>query len=72
METLSIYAGSINDVSPVDSNTIEVTLEEVDLAHLVSEVGPHFLLAEIDIADIYDYIEEKRKQQEEERALGNE
>lgn len=72
METVSIYAGSINDVSPVDSETIEVTLDDVDLSHLVSEVGSHFLLAEMDISDVYDFIEEKRKQDEEERLSGNE
>jgi hypothetical protein len=72
METLSIYAGSINDVSPVDKDTIEVTLDDVDLSHLVAEVGPHFLLAEMDISDIYDFIEEKRKLDEEERQSGDE
>lgn len=68
METVTIQAGSIDDISPVDHRSIEVTLSEVNLKDLISEIGVEEILDEMDLTEIREYIEEKERKETEEHA----
>lgn len=66
-ETISIYVASIDDISPA-GDSLEVTLSDVDISHLVSEIGIEALLDEMKKTDIDEYFVEKAKQEAEDEA----
>lgn len=62
METLTIFVGCVEDISPAATpNTLEVTLSDVDISHLIQEVGLHNVLSEIKDDDIKDYLKDKEE-----------
>ena len=64
-ETITLFAESIEDISPLTKDSIEITLAEVDVAQIVSEVGHESLLAEMKIEDIKEYLENKENEEKE-------
>ena len=58
-ETISIYCESIEDVSVVGKNSMEVTLADVDLSQLVQDIGFENLLAEMKKEEVLEYFESK-------------
>lgn len=61
-EVITIYAASVEDISPVSGEAIEITLADVDLAQFVSEFRNR-LLDEFSIEEIKDYLEEKESEE---------
>lgn len=60
-DTITIYAESILDVSPVNFDSIEVELEGVDIGQLVQEVGIETLLEEIGEEEIKEWLKRDKE-----------
>lgn len=58
-ETITLYAESIEDISPINHDSLEITLADVDLGQLIQEIGYENLLAEIDRKDVEQYYKDK-------------
>jgi len=67
-ETISIFCGSVEDISPIGKDSLEVTLADVELSHLIQEVGFENLLDEISKDDIKQYIKDKEQDYQDKRA----
>lgn len=55
---LTIFADGV-DINAVSSESVQVTLEGVDISQVIEEVGSDTILAEMDLEEIYDYIREQ-------------
>lgn len=64
-ETITIYAESVEDISPLNHDSIEVTLSGVDLGNLVAELDHTDILDCVDLDEIKEYIENKEKEKTE-------
>ncbi len=64
-ETISIYCGAIEDVTPLSAEVLEVTMSDVDIGQIINEVGTDTLLDYMKIEDIKEYIVEKEKKESE-------
>ena len=63
---LTVFAESVDDIRPVSQETIEVTLEGVDVSQLVLELGADVLLEEIPREEIDEWIKEKDEEEQDE------
>lgn len=55
---ITIFADGV-DINPISGESIQVTLEGVDISQVIEEVGSDTILAEMDLEEIYDYIREQ-------------
>lgn len=65
METITIFANSIEDISANATDVLEITLSGVDPSELVTEVGVAELLGAMDIDDIKEYLKKKEEDETE-------
>lgn len=56
---ITIYARGVDDISPVNHDSVLVSLEDVDLSQLVTEVSAYELLETIGDEEIEKYLQEK-------------
>lgn len=65
-ETITIFAGCVEDISPaVTPGVLEVTLSDVDVDQVVQEIGVDNILSEIPDEDIQQYLNDKKDREEE-------
>lgn len=56
-ETIDIYAESIEDVTPINHDSLSITLAGVDLGQLIMEIGQEDILSEIGTKAIHEYLD---------------
>lgn len=64
LETLEIYAESVEDITPLSHNSLLVELAGVDLAAIIQEVGDEDFLDAIGIQRINEYLSDKAQEDE--------
>lgn len=64
-----LYAESVY-VEAMGMNSVQVTLNGVDLGDIVSNVGTTQLLEEMEVADVHEWVMEKLKEREEDMKYG--
>ena len=63
---LTIFADSVDDIRPVGNDSLEVTLEGVDLSQLINEIGVQEILDDIPREEIDEWIKEKDEEDQDE------
>lgn len=58
-ETITLFIESVEDISPLTHESMEITLSGVDLGHLVQEVGYELLLSEMKKEDVEQYYKDQ-------------
>lgn len=54
---MTIFADGV-DINGVSSESVQVTLEGVDISQVIEEIGSDTLLSEMDIEEIKDFLNE--------------
>lgn len=64
IETIEIYAESVEDITPLSHDSLLIELSGVDLAALVQEIGDDEFLDVIGVERINEYLKDKEQEEE--------
>lgn len=64
-DSITFYAENVEDISPVSQDSVEVTLQGVDVSQLVAEIGTVELLDEIGMDEVVEWLENQGDSEDE-------